>query len=69
LVKDLCFGFAQIKDLMEEFIFSSYKMEFAKIAYANCLDQRNYYQLLDELTFLAEKREFRKYLEENRVNK
>ena len=66
LVKDYCFSVEQIKGLMNQFTFSSDKLELAKITYNNCTDPESYYLLIDVMTFPSEKEELRKYIEGNR---
>jgi hypothetical protein len=63
ITKDYCFTVGQIRFLMGNFNFSSDKLEMAKLAYNVCLDQHNYYQLIDLLTFSSEKNELRRYIE------
>ena len=62
LVKDYCFSVGHIKGLMNQFTFSSDKLELAKITYNNCPDPQNYYQLIDLLTFPSEKDELRYWI-------
>ena len=66
ITKDYCFTVGQIKVLMNNFNFSSDKLEMAKLAYNVCLDQHNYYQLIDLLTFSSEKNELRNYIQSAR---
>ena len=41
----------QIKKIMELFTFESTRLEFAKLAYSSCCDQKNYYQVNDAFEY------------------
>lgn len=41
----------QIKQIAKEFSFDSYRLDFAKAAYANCYDKGNYFLLKDVFSF------------------
>ena len=62
LAKDRCFNVAQLKIMADEFSFDEEKMDVFKTCYAKCPDKQNYYQLVDKLTFSANKEELRRYI-------
>ena len=41
----------QIKKIMELFTFENTRLEFAKVAYSSCCDQKNYYQVNDAFEY------------------
>lgn len=47
----------QVKDLMLLFTFENNRLEVAKYAYCKTMDQKNYYQLMDVLSFSSSKEE------------
>lgn len=47
----VAFSLNQIKDVLKKFSWDESKLAFAKMAYANCLEKRNYVMLTDELSF------------------
>lgn len=57
---------AQVKDLMNLFTFESNKLELAKYAYKKTVDQRNYFQVMDALTFSSSKDELARFIRESR---
>ena len=60
------FTTAQVKSIMKQFSFDKNRLEFAKQAYKNCVDSRNYYQLYDVFDFQSYARELNKYIENYR---
>ncbi|HMU45786.1 MAG TPA: DUF4476 domain-containing protein [Chitinophagaceae bacterium] len=55
----------QVKELMYLFTFESNRLEIAKYAYCNTVDQRNYFQLNEALTFNSSKEELARFLRES----
>lgn len=55
----------QVKELMLLFTFESNRLEIAKYAYCNTVDQRNYFRLNDALTFSSSKDELARFLRES----
>ena len=58
------FTTAQVKDLMLLFTFENNRLELAKAAYCKTVDQRNFWQLSDALTFSSSKDELNRFLRE-----
>jgi hypothetical protein len=56
----------QVKEMMLLFTFESNRLELAKYAYCKTVDQKNYYQLNDALTFSSSKDELARFLRESR---
>lgn len=54
----------QVKDLMLLFTFENNRLELAKAAYCKTVDQRNFWQLSDALTFSSSKDELNRFLRE-----
>ena len=52
----------QIKRLAESFSFDSNKLTFLKYAYTYCIDQQNYYECVDVLTFSSDKENLLRYI-------
>lgn len=52
----------QIKRLAESFSFDSNKLSFLKYAYTYCIDQQNYYECVDVLTFSSDKENLLRYI-------
>ncbi|WP_338791434.1 DUF4476 domain-containing protein [Bernardetia sp. MNP-M8] len=61
-----CFSINQIKELMNLYSFSSYKLEFTKIMYQYVLpnDKRRYYLIAEEFSYF-DKQELLEYIEDN----
>lgn len=57
---------AQVKELMSLFVFENNKLELAKYAYRKTVDQKNYYQVMDALTFSSSKDELARFIRESR---
>lgn len=55
----------QLKQVLNLFVFESYKLDVAKYAYKFCIDRGNYYTLADSFTFSTSKDELMKYIREN----
>jgi len=62
LAKDRCFNVAQLAQIGDEFAFDDDRMEIFKLCYAKCPDKQNYYQLVDKITFSANKDELRRFI-------
>lgn len=62
LSKDRCFNVAQIRALAMEFPFGDERMKTYKMLYKKCTNQKDYYQVVDDLQFEAEKAEMRRYI-------
>ncbi|HUR67059.1 MAG TPA: DUF4476 domain-containing protein [Chitinophagaceae bacterium] len=60
------FTTVQVKDLMMLFTFESNRLEVAKYAFKKTVDQRNYYQLNEALTFSSSKDELARFIRESR---
>lgn len=58
------FTTAQVKDLMLLFTFENNRLDLAKAAYCKTVDQRNFWQLSDALTFSSSKDELNRFLRE-----
>ncbi|MBO4654195.1 MAG: DUF4476 domain-containing protein [Bacteroidales bacterium] len=52
----------QIKRLAESFTFDSNKLSFLKYAYAYCIDQQNYYECAEVLTFSSDKEKLLRFI-------
>lgn len=57
---------AQVKELMSLFMFEDNKLEIAKQAYRKTVDKKNYYQVMDALTFSSSKDELARFIRESR---
>ena len=53
---------SQILGICKLFSFESNKLEFAKFAYANCVDQNKYYLLNEAFSYESSKRELNNYI-------
>jgi Domain of unknown function (DUF4476) len=62
LSKDRCFNVAQIRALAMEFSFGDERMKTYKMLYKKCTNQKDYYQVVDDLQFDAEKAEMRRFI-------
>ena len=60
------FNTRQIKSIMKEFSFDKNRLEFAKMAYRNCVDKRNYFELYDAFDFESYARELNKFVQNQR---
>ena len=60
------FNTRQIKAVMKEFSFDKNRLEFAKMAYRNCVDKRNYFELYDTFDFESYARELNKFVQNQR---
>lgn len=58
-----CLSTAQIIELINIFSFEQNKLEFAKSAYASCVDKENYYQVNDVFSFSSSTDELTEYIE------
>jgi hypothetical protein len=56
------FTTAQVKDLMLLFTFESNRLDLAKYAYCKVVDQKNYFQVMDALTFSSSKEDLSRFL-------
>lgn len=57
-----CLNTTQIKSIMEIFSFESNKLDYAKWAYANCVDKSNYFLLNSAFSFSSSKTELSNYV-------
>lgn len=64
IAKDRCFSVAQIRAMSQQFPFGEQKLKVFKSLHATCTDPKNYYKLLDELTFASEKDELTRFLKD-----
>lgn len=62
VVKANCLSSAQVKDILELFSFEQTKLDFAKLAYLNTWDKRNYYIVNDAFTFESTIEELSEYI-------
>lgn len=62
VAKDRCFSVAQIRTLATQFPFGRERIKVYKLFYAKCHNQKDYYQVVDDLTFPDEKAEMRRYI-------
>lgn len=53
---------AQIAEVMQRFSFDSHRLEFAKFAYASCIDPQNYYQLSNQFSFESNARSLMNFI-------
>jgi hypothetical protein len=60
------FSTLQVKQVLQLFSMESDKLELAKLAYRNTVDQRNYYQLYDAFSFQSSKDELDRYIKDFR---
>ena len=60
--KNKCLNVGQIKQIMEKFSFEDGKLEFAKLAYANCLNKDEYYLVNQAFTFSSSKSELNEFI-------
>jgi hypothetical protein len=66
IVEKSFFTTEQVKEIMLLFTFESNRLEVAKAAYCKTVDQRNYFQLFDLLSFKSSKDELARFLRESR---
>lgn len=62
LCKDRCFQASQVTLIMEEFTFEKDKLEIAKFLYHKTENKRDYYVVVDALTYERTKDELREYM-------
>ena len=55
-----------MKAMMKEFSFDKNRLELAKMAYRNCVDKRNYFELYDTFDFESYARELNKFVQNQR---
>lgn len=58
-----CMSTSQINQLLQKFSFASNKLELAKFAYDYCIDPRNYFKVVNTLTFDSDKQDLNSYLQ------
>ncbi len=58
-----CMSVSQIKKIMTLFTYEEGKLEVAKLAYRNCTNRENYYQVNDAFTYSESVEELNKFLE------
>ncbi|MCB0495422.1 MAG: DUF4476 domain-containing protein [Cyclobacteriaceae bacterium] len=64
-VKDRCFSVEQIKTMMKEFPSGKDAVEVAKMCWWRCNEQKNYYKVVDALTFSTDKQELNQFIDKN----
>jgi hypothetical protein len=60
--KDNYFMSAQVEKLMDCISFDNYKLDLAKLCYANTTDKNNYFQLMDNFTFDSNAKALQEYI-------
>jgi hypothetical protein len=60
------FNTSQLRQLLQLFSVDKDKLELAKLAYRNTIDQRNYYTLNDVFSFQSSKDELEEYIRNQR---
>jgi hypothetical protein len=63
ILRSNCLNVSQIIEVMDIFSFEDSKVEFAKAAYAKCVDQGNYFQVNDAFTFSGSVDELNEFLD------
>lgn len=53
---------SQIKEIARLFTFSSEQLAFTKLAYANCLDKQNYFEVMEVFTYSSDKRALEEFI-------
>jgi hypothetical protein len=61
---DEYFSSQQVSDVMKTFSFEDHKVSFAKWAYKNTIDKKNFYKVNDNLSFSSSKNELSKFIRE-----
>lgn len=61
--KNKCLTVDQVKHIAVLFDFSEPKMDFVKVAYDNCINKSDYYELMEVFDFSGEKEELEKFLD------
>ena len=56
------FSADQVKSMMQVFSFENARLELAKYAYRNTMDQRNYFVVYDALSYSSSKEQLAEYL-------
>lgn len=59
---DEYFSTGQVTEVMKKFSFDDSKVNFAKWAYSRTMDKKNYYKVVDQLTFASDKKELSEYI-------
>lgn len=67
-IKEVSLTSAQCKALVDVFTFTSEKIEAMKVMYSRVVDKRNYYMVIDKLTFSSERDQVRSYIEQYERN-
>lgn len=67
-IKEVSLTSAQCKALVDIFSFTSEKIEAIKVMYPGVVDKRNYYMVIDKLSFSSEKDQVRSYIEQYERN-
>lgn len=67
-IREISLTSAQCKALVDIFSFTSEKIEAIKVMYPQVVDKRNYYMVIDKLTFSSEKDQVRSYIEQYERN-
>lgn len=63
IAKDRCFNVEQIRTISKEFPFGDEKLTVFKTSYTKCTNQKDYYKLMDELSFSSEKDDLKAFIE------
>lgn len=59
------FSSEQVAKVVKVFSFDNRKVEFAKFAYKRTIDKKNYYKVIDVLTFDRDKKELQEWIKKN----
>jgi hypothetical protein len=60
--KKKCLSVNQIKMVMDKFTYEDSKLEFAKMAYMNCPNKDDYYQINEAFTYASSKRDLNEFI-------
>ena len=60
--KKKCLSVNQIKMVMDKFTYEDSKLEFAKMAYVNCPNKDDYYQINEAFTYASSKRDLNEFI-------
>lgn len=56
------FNVSEVKLILDQYSFDEEKLKGAKILFTNCSDKKNYYTVVDELTFSSNKKELQDFI-------
>ena len=65
-LKNTAFTSEQIRIILETLSFDKNKLLIAKMAYATCIDQQNFYTVYDAFDFDSSRKELMKYISNGR---